>query len=249
MQPAQPTRLQRQFWNEWNTRTRERSLDEVSLAQANVVERWIGKVGDRRLEIIDVGCGTGWLSAQLVAHGSVTGIDLADEVIERAKQRVPSASFIAGDFLELDLGRACYDLVVCLEVLSHVPDQVRFIERIAQLLRPNGYLILATQNRRVLKRNRIVAPAPGQLRRWVDQHELVALLEPEFDVIDLISVTPRFNRGVLRIINSATLDRWVVRAHLGLLSRQLERFEERMFLGWTLMAFCQPRSSAPRAAE
>ena len=241
MRSMQPIRLQQQFWNDWNARTRERSLGEISLAQADVVERWLKRLDDEPLDIIDVGCGTGWLSERLTAHGNVTGTDLADEVVDRAKQRVPSASFVAGDFLEMEFGSRQFDVVVCLEVLSHVPDQGRFVERVARLLRPGGSLILATQNRRALERNRIPDPAAGQLRRWVDRHELRMLLEPEFDVIELISITPTFNRGVLRIINSSTVERWAARVHVSFLEQGVKRLEEKAFLGWSLMTLCRRR--------
>ena len=94
--------------------------------------------------------------------------------------------------MELELGANSFDVVVTLEVLSHVADQRAFIRKLARHLRPGGHLMLATQNRFVLQYlNRRPPPLPGQLRRWVDRRELRDLLEPEFEVSELFSVTPR----------------------------------------------------------
>jgi len=48
-------------------------------------------------------------------------------------------------------------------------------------------------------------PAPGQLGRWFDRRQLRDLLELEFEVLELFSVTPRANRGIMRLVNSKTI--------------------------------------------
>ena len=155
---------QRAFWNDWNASTREKGLSEVSTDQAEVVMSWLKGLGRRDLKIIEIGCGAGWLCSQLVQFGQVTANDLSDEVLARAAQRVPEARFIAGDFMNTEVG-SCYDVAMSLEVLAHVSDQAAFVARISGLLKPGGYLMLATQNKPALMRNNIPAPAPGQLRR------------------------------------------------------------------------------------
>jgi SAM-dependent methyltransferase len=92
--------------------------------------------------------------------------------------------------MSLDLGAGAYDVVISLEVLSHVADQPAFIGKLASLLREGGLLMLATQNRPALEPLNLAPPKPGQLRRWVDRQELSALLAPEFELQELFSVTP-----------------------------------------------------------
>ena len=70
---------QRAFWNEWNDDNRRDVRFEVSLDQAKLILSWLEKLGPRRLEILEVGCGTGWLCEKLAAYGNVTGTDLSDE--------------------------------------------------------------------------------------------------------------------------------------------------------------------------
>jgi hypothetical protein len=47
----------------------------------------------------------------------------------------------------------------------------------------------------------IPAPIAGQLRRRVDHKELAQLLREQFVLETLFSITPRFDRGVLRLVN------------------------------------------------
>ena len=230
--------LQTQFWNSWNSSVREAegALDRISLDQAEVVTHWLSRLGKRDLNILEAGCGAGWLCPHLKRFGSVVATDLSDEVLERAQRRNPEVDFRAGDFMQMEFGGKRFDVVVTLEVLSHVFDQQAFVSKLASHLRPGGLLMLATQNRTVLQRfNRIPPPAEGQLRHWLDKDELLRLLETEFRVEELFSITPRANRGVMRVVNSEKLNR-PVRAVIG---RRLDRVKERMGLGWTLMALAK----------
>jgi 2-polyprenyl-3-methyl-5-hydroxy-6-metoxy-1,4-benzoquinol methylase len=152
--------------------------------------------------------------------------------------RLPDVRFVAGDFMTLDFGRDAFDVVTTLKVLSHMVDQPAFIAKLARHLRPGGHLMLATQNRPVLERyNRISPPKPGQLRRWVDKNELRSLLAKEFETVEIFSITPKANKGLMRIINSRTFNR-PVRALVG---RRLDRLKEAAGLGWTLMALARKR--------
>ncbi|EHK52505.1 methyltransferase domain-containing protein, partial [Allomesorhizobium alhagi] len=127
---------------------------------------------------------------------------------------------------------------------SHVADQPSFVRKLASHLRPGGHLMLATQNRFVLERfNRISPPAPGQLRRWVSRHELRRLLTPEFEVLELFSVSPKANRGFMRLVNSEKLNR-PLKAIFG---DRIERLKEAMGLGWTLMALARRGQNKIRA--
>jgi 2-polyprenyl-3-methyl-5-hydroxy-6-metoxy-1,4-benzoquinol methylase len=197
------------------------------------------KERSRGFRILDVGCGSGWFCGQLARYGKVTGTDLSDEVLARAQRRMPAVSFVSGDFMDLDFGGAPFDVLTTLEVLSHVADQPAFVRKMAGHLAPRGYLMMATQNRFVLQRfNRVPPPAPGQLRRWVDRRELRDLLSPEFEILELFSVSPKANKGLMRFVNSQKLN-LPVRALFG---GRVERLKEAMGLGWTLMVLARKRS-------
>jgi SAM-dependent methyltransferase len=181
----------------------------------------------------------GWLCSQLTPFGQVTGTDLSDDVLSRAAQRMPEVRFIAGDFMSLEFGTASNDVAICLEVLSHV--QEAFLAKISTLLRLGGYLMLATQNKPALLRNEVPPAGNGQLRHWVDRTELRSLLEQRFEVDEMFSITPQFNRGFLRILNSNRIARLNARVGLSGITTIMKQWQERMWLGWTLMALARKR--------
>jgi SAM-dependent methyltransferase len=65
--------------------------------------------------LLDVACGTGEHASRFTnAHGFRTaGIDVEPALVERARGKVPSATFTVADMTSFDLG-ATYDAVVCL---------------------------------------------------------------------------------------------------------------------------------------
>lgn len=235
-----PIEEQRRAWNRWNEATREVRLGRVSELQSAAVLRWMALLGKRDLRIIDIGCGTGWMSERLAPFGHVTATDLADQVLQRARARAPHINFVSGDFMQLPFERESFDVAVSLEVLSHVADQVAFMRRVADLLRPGGYFMLATQNRYVLERWSEIAPStPGYIRHWVSARALRRLLRPHFAIIELTSVMPVGDQGLLRLVNSIKLNNL---AALVVPPEKLNRLKEQFFLGHTLLALAQKRS-------
>jgi len=230
---------QRKAWNRWNAEARERTVGGVSVLQAEKVEKWLRQLDRRDLRILDAGCGTGWFCERLLQFGTVTGVDLADEVIQRASARVPQATFIAGDVFSVALPLASFDIVTSFEVLSHVADQPRFTEQLARLLKPEGRLMLATQNRPVLERwSAISGPIPGQIRNWVDSRALRSLLKPHFVIEELTSIHPVGDEGYLRFTNSRLFN-WPTALLLGREGRT--RLKEKLLLGHTLMVRARVR--------
>ena len=231
-----PISLQQDFWNSWNAECREREIPDVSIRQAEVVIGWLEQSGRRDLSILEVGCGAGWFCPQLLGYGQVTGTDLSDEVLARAKKKFPEVDYVAGDFTSLDFGRERFDVVVTLEVLPHVADQKAFVRKLNSHLRPGGSLMMATQNRFVLQHfNRIEPPAPGQLRKWLDRRELRKLLDAYFEILEISSVSPKANRGIMRLVNSKKMN-VPVKALFG---NRVELLKEALGLGWTLMALAR----------
>jgi 2-polyprenyl-3-methyl-5-hydroxy-6-metoxy-1,4-benzoquinol methylase len=233
-----PVPMQQQFWNEWNSSTREQHLDEVSSRQAKIVRKWLDSMGRRDLDILEVGCGACWFCEELAEYGQVTGTDLSNDVLARAQKRMPHVKLVSGDFMALDFGTEQFDVTVALEVLSHVEDQPAFMAKLAKHLRSNGFLMLATQNQPVLhKYNRLAPPKPGQIRKWVNRQELISLLEKNFVVMNVSSVTLKANRGLMRILSSRTFNRFMAL----LMGDRFQRFMEANDYGWTLMALAKKR--------
>jgi len=142
MKPAPPPTVEDQanYWDQWDAQSRELSVFGSSARQGKLVEQEVAALGRDDLRILDVGCGTGWTCERLVRFGKVAGTDMTPSVLERARSRAPEVSFVCGDFFEIDFPDTAFDVVVSLEVLSHVADQPAFMDRLASLLKPGGLL-------------------------------------------------------------------------------------------------------------
>jgi cyclopropane fatty-acyl-phospholipid synthase-like methyltransferase len=95
--------------------------------------------------VLDLGCGAGVPAARLLADEgfSVTGLDVSEVQIARARTLVPEAQFLVADMATWDAEPASFDAIVSLYALIHVPlaDQRALIPRLARWLVPGGYLL------------------------------------------------------------------------------------------------------------
>ncbi|GAB3458127.1 class I SAM-dependent methyltransferase [Streptomonospora sediminis] len=98
--------------------------------------------------VLDVGCGSGVpVAGTLAAAGHrVTGIDISEGQIRRAREQVPQAEFCCADAVTADFAPERFDAVVCLYALIHIPlaEQLPLLEKIAAWLRPGGWFVATT---------------------------------------------------------------------------------------------------------
>lgn len=116
------------------------------LRRAKALELAHPRLGE---QVIDIGCGPGFLTADLGAGvgdgGSVLGIDQSDAMLALANRRCaghPGIRIESGDAVELKVDDGRFDLVVSTQVLEYVADIDRAVSEIARVLRPGGRAVL-----------------------------------------------------------------------------------------------------------
>jgi 2-polyprenyl-3-methyl-5-hydroxy-6-metoxy-1,4-benzoquinol methylase len=231
----------------WNTKWGDaKNVNECgaeghwSRARAETILALLRSLPLRAPRILDFGCGTGWFTDMLSSLGAATGIDLSTSAIATAKSRYPRPTFIAGNLFQIPIPAGDFDVVVSQEVIAHVEDQPGYLDRIADALRPGGYLIISTPNKFVMDRVDFGMEPPGHLERWLTRRHLVRLLQARFRVLRTTSVIFIGDSGILRLLNSPKLNRV---ASLFLAAPRLDAWKGRAHLGYTLVALAQKSGS------
>ncbi|HEY3269242.1 MAG TPA: methyltransferase domain-containing protein [Armatimonadota bacterium] len=93
--------------------------------------------------LLDVGTGAGpVLRAFSGKVASLTGLDFAEPMLERAAAVAPEARLVKGDAESLPFPDASFDIVTCRVCAHHFPDFARAIREAARVLRPGGLYLL-----------------------------------------------------------------------------------------------------------
>lgn len=101
--------------------------------------------------VVDLGCGPGnstELLAQRFASAQVLGIDTSEPMLEQARQRLPQASFEAGDIATWVPQGQAPDLIYANAALQWVPDHERLVPRLFGQLAPGGVLAIQMPDNR-----------------------------------------------------------------------------------------------------
>jgi 2-polyprenyl-3-methyl-5-hydroxy-6-metoxy-1,4-benzoquinol methylase len=111
------------------------------------IDRLVAKL-PAAASVLDLGCGCGIpVSQALVRAGfAVTGVDLSEVQIGRARARVQGAVFHCADATQVTFEPDSFDAVVCLYVLIHVPlaEQRPLLAKLARWLKPGGVFLVTT---------------------------------------------------------------------------------------------------------
>ncbi len=148
--PAETAKFDRLAARWWDVNGESRPLHDLNPVRLNYIAERAALKGAR---VLDVGCGGGILSEALaVAGAAVTGIDLAPRVLDVARLHLHESGHQV-DYREISVEAlatempVAFDVVVCMELLEHVPDPGSTIAACAILLKPGGRLFLSTLNR------------------------------------------------------------------------------------------------------
>lgn len=120
--------------------------------RARVFQRVVRGLGvePSRLDVLDVGCGTGFYLDQWRALGarSLAGLDISGWAVDQLRTAHPGALLVRGDIggAGSPLPVEAFDAVSAIDVLVHLVDDSEFARALRHLheaLRPGGFLILS----------------------------------------------------------------------------------------------------------
>ncbi|MEU0083075.1 class I SAM-dependent methyltransferase [Streptomyces sp. NPDC006274] len=137
-------------------------------------------IGELRsgLDVLDVGCGPGTITAdlaELVAPGHVTAVDAAADVLDRARayaeeRGLDNLRFAVADVHGLDFPDDSFDVVHAHQVLQHVGDPVQALREMRRVCRPGGVVAVRDSDYAAFN----WYPEPPVLDEWLELYRRVA---------------------------------------------------------------------------
>ncbi|MFV0133244.1 class I SAM-dependent methyltransferase [Streptomyces sp. HMX87] len=172
----------------WRQGRRYRPIDA---AETEALRRQLG--AGRGRPALDIGCGTGELTAHLTRLGHhATGIDHAPTAVAAARSAHPGIDFRLFDF-DTDpparLGHPAYAVIACRLVYRWASDKPAFLARVRRLLAPGGIFWVATS---------VHDPAQGTPKPWEADGADIELLTAGWSTVRVHSLTRTFRCYALR---------------------------------------------------
>ena len=178
----------------WNTTGNYKILHKINPLRLEFILNNFGKSSISKKNVLDIGCGGGLISESLAKkNAKVTGIDENIYHIKQAKEHAKKSSLkikyinqSVDSFFKKNKKK--FDLILCLEVLEHVNDVEKTLDKITKLLNPGATLILSTINRNL--KSLIFAKIFGEyILNWipVGTHQFEKFLKPE-EIVEFLKL-------------------------------------------------------------
>ncbi len=110
------------------------------------------------LAILDVGCGTGAMSASLLRWGNVVSMDFSPLALQFSRRR-GLKHLLGADAMKLPLAPGRFDLITVMDVLEHLPDDEAAMREFFRVLKPGG---------------RVIATVPAYQHLW-SEHDIALM--------------------------------------------------------------------------
>ncbi len=131
--------------------TNEKPTDKLS-GRSLFSTRFISDAEVANANILDIGCGYGWLEVDLAKRGckKVIGMEHEEEGLITAKKYICNKSilFDTGSAIALPYENNCFDTVISFEVIEHIPKNTeeKMFSEIHRVLKNNGKFYISTPN-------------------------------------------------------------------------------------------------------
>lgn len=124
--------------NQWDAKTYDAKHSFVYEKAKDLVDSLAPKKGER---ILDLGCGTGTLTAEIAARGAaVLGVDRSEQMVGQAREKFPALKFEVMDATELRFEDE-FDAVFSNAVLHWIPEAEKVASGVARALKARGRFV------------------------------------------------------------------------------------------------------------
>lgn len=95
--------------------------------------------------VLDLGCGPGWVSHNLVGIYDLVGVDVEEDAVRFCREHY-DAHYMVGDAFNLAFPAEYFDAVIFTEAIEHFREPARALAEIRRVLRPDGIVMVTTPN-------------------------------------------------------------------------------------------------------
>lgn len=146
----------------------------------------VNKNADYNAQVLEVGVGTG-LSLPLYRPDlQITGIDISEKMLEKARERLSAHNLGKGvslrvmDVADLQFPDETFDFIVGMYVVSVVPDINKFLQEVSRVVKKNGDIILVNH---FISDNRIIR----SLEKFVSGAHSVIGFKSDFSIEQILN--------------------------------------------------------------
>ena len=168
----------------WNENGKFKILHQIKSHRMTYILDQINNRNIKNLKILDIGCGGGIICEPLARLGAkVTGIDFVPNNIKAAKihskKNKLKINYIYKDIEKSKIDEK-FDIILMFEVLEHLDNRKKTINKIKKNLNKNGIIIISTINRNSLSKLFAIRIAENILK-WIPKgtHDYYKLIKPE----------------------------------------------------------------------
>ena len=138
-------------------------------------------------KVLDIACGSGWATmkvARIVGEkGHVTGIDIADKLLDVARWKAASEGlmnieYLVGDAQKLSFDDNTYDAILCASSLFLFKDIPRVLSECYRVLKTDSTMVFSTFGKNVFQF------VTKLINDWITQHETNVFPDSPISVTD-----------------------------------------------------------------